>query len=246
MPKKVIIITAIGIFATILIGSFFLLQNFNKSKAINISISASSSSVTISQNPEVKNPFIKNNQSEDYISENSSSKPKVTISEKIVSSNSSITKNEKTFIEKKLLDNSKIYNLDGFDPKKLQGEVLIELNSYYPNNQNQLHLFIEKNGVKKFIGYGAVDSFQFEVKNKKYNLTVFEDETGYPSLVLTNENYTDPKKVYAGFEYTTGRFTQKSGSDKFVFDGGYYIGEGEEVINKTFDIQDIYDFDPKD
>jgi uncharacterized protein YxeA len=247
MSKKFILISlALIVIIILIIGSFFVMQNFNKPNATNLSTSTSSSS-TEEQNPEVKNPFIKNNQSEDVYSENTSSETIAAISEKSISTNTSKVKSENTFTElKKLPDNSTVYDLKGFDPDKLQGEPLIDLVNYFPNKQNPPSLFIEKDSKKRFLGYGAVNSFQFEIKNKKYNLTVFEDETGYPSPILTNEDYSDPKNIYVGFDYASGRFTQKANSSKFIFDGTPDNGEIVKAINKTFDVQDVYDFDPKE
>lgn len=251
MSKKIIIIIT-AFLVLILIGIFVIVQNFKKPISNETLFAVSSSSILISQSPEVKNPSIKNNQSEDTILENSnlSSKitiPQVTIPEKSRSSSSSESITKSLFIETKTFaDNSKLYDLKGFDSSKLKDEPLITLKDYFPNSQNTTNLFVEKDSNKRFLGYGAVDSFQFDINNKKYNLTVFEDETGFSSLILTNGDYTDPKKLYVGFDYASGNFVQKNNSTKFVFDGTSDNGEIKNRITKTFDVKDIFDFNPID
>jgi hypothetical protein len=165
-----------------------------------------------------------------------------TITEKYSSSSSSATKKESTFVEiKKLPDGSKLFNLEGFDSSKLQGEPLIEQYNFSPNRINPKYLFVETNGTKRFLGYGAIDIFQFEVGDAKYNLTVFEDETGLPTLTLNDLDYTNQRKIYTGLEYTQGVFKQISNS-KFLFDGRILNDDENTVVYKTIDIQDVHDF----
>jgi hypothetical protein len=239
--KNILLIITIPILLVIFVIIYFIL-NLEKPKSDDISLSNSSVVLEVKENPEVKNPFAKNNESENTQMPEIKVESISTITEKYSSSSSSATKKESTFVEiKKLPDGSKLFNLEGFDSSKLQGEPLIEQYNFSPNRINPKYLFVETNGTKRFLGYGAIDIFQFEVGDAKYNLTVFEDETGLPTLTLNDLDYTNQRKIYTGLEYTQGVFKQISNS-KFLFDGRILNDDENTVVYKTIDIQDVHDF----
>jgi hypothetical protein len=243
--KNILLIIIVPILLVIFVIIYFIL-NFEKPKSGNISISSSSVVLEVKENPEVKNPFAKNNESEVSQPKEAIAESITSVIEKSSSSSSSTTKKESTFVEIKTLpDGSKLFNLEGFDSSKLQGEPLIEQYNFSPNLINPKHLFVETNGTKRFLGYGAIDIFQFEVGDAKYNLTVFEDETGLPTLTLNDLDYTNQRKIYTGLEYTQGVFKQISGS-KFLFDGRILNDDENTVVYKTIDIQDVHQFNDEE
>lgn len=258
MPKKNIIILITILLVTLILSGGFLLLQLNQKPTEDITIKNDSSQTSATSNS------IEETRTESSMNSESKNKPNFDIessntqysssSSSISSKNSSVTTSSSlanesvnTFTENKLLlDGSKLYSIKDFDKNKLTQPALLEFPNLYPNTEKPENLFVDIDGKKRFLGDGIVDIFQFKVRDTKYNLVEFLDETGYPSIYITNEDYSEQRKVYTSFNYSSGKFSQKGDSSKFIFNGSADNGNVQNAIEMNFDIQDIIDFDPQE
>ena len=258
MSKKNIIILITILLVTLILSGGFLLLQFNQKPTEDITIKNDSSqtSATSNSSEEIRSESSMNSESKnkpnfDIESSNtqySSSSSSISSKNSSVTTSSSLTNNSvNTFTEtKSLLDGSKLYSIKDFDKNKLTQPALLEFPSLYANSEKPENLFVDFDGKKRFLGNGIVDIFQFKVRDTKYNLVEFLDETGYPSIYITNEDYSEQRRVYTSFNYSSGKFSQKGNSSKFIFNGTADNGTVQRTIEKSFDIQEIVDFNPEE
>jgi hypothetical protein len=236
--RNIIIIVILTTLIIALIGAFFAFQNYGKPKTEGPATKTVSSNA-ISDNSELQNPIEKNNtkpslSSDDTSNSNNSNTPPLTTAPSSTSNNSSRETNF-TLI-KDISEDIKLYKINDFDPTKLDGNPLISIDNFYPGIEQQNYLFIEKDGKKNFLGYGATDTFQFGINNRPYNLTVLEDETGYPFFVLTDSNYKNQRVIKPKEGFSSAKISQKNKEGLFKLETIDGNGDSQSIKIKELEL----------
>ena len=190
-------------------------------------------------NPNSESKNTKPNQSEPETNNITEKKP-----ESNIGNDNNIASNNPNFeLVKQISETKSLLKIENFDKTKLTLETLITPDNFYPNKKSE-NLFIQKDGQKYFLGYGATNTFEFRIGDTDYNITIFDDETGYPVIILTDAQYQNQQVINPTKDFSSATITQKDNSSVFKIEGVDGNGSRELVRTVNFEV-DIRDFIPK-
>jgi hypothetical protein len=139
-----------------------------------------------------------------------------------------------------------IEDLVNFKVEKFKDIGLIELEGFFPNEEEGKHLFTKIDGNREFLGYGVDQVFDLNFAGNDFHMIVLRDITSKPFFMLTDKDFGNQTPFTPEFDLDSGTVTQINNT-VFRFDGYSTIELSPETkIDKEVDLVNLYIFNPED